>query len=158
MTHERLYNMCLSAGFSKREAKALSFPKVNQYSKELQNADVIWKSGLIQKAIRSRRNFVNNCKSAGFTENQVKTAIKAFYRGQMDQLDSSPMKFLRQEYMLPSNNLSNYALSVKLRERAQINRVARVMGVHYGKKAPALPKPKPELFVKQPQDNFLGKI
>jgi hypothetical protein len=157
MTHERLYNICINAGFAPREARVLSFPKKNQYDSSLQDADVIWKSGLIQKAIRSRRNFVNNCKASGLTENQTKMAIKAFYKGQ-NALDSSPFKFLRLEYMISTQNLSNYALATKLREREQINRVARAVGVRYGKRTPALPKPKLELFVRPTQNDFLDKI
>jgi hypothetical protein len=158
MTHEKLYNICLNGGLSRYEARKLSKMKVNQNSSRLQDPDVVWKSGLIQKAIRSRRNFILGMRADGYSDPQIKTAIRMFYKGQEGQGDSAVMRFLQLEYMLPDSRISNYQLSVLLRSRAQVNRVARVVGVRYGKKAPALPKPKPELFVKQPQDNFLGKI
>lgn len=158
MTHERLYNICLNNGLSPYEARKLSRPKVNQFSSRLQDPDVIWKSGLIQKAIKSRRNFILGMRADGYDDVQIKKAIRMFYKGQEGQGDSAVFRFLKIEYMIPDNRISNYQLSVLLRSRAQINRVARVVGVRYGKKAPALPKPRAELFVKQPQDNFLGKI
>ncbi len=158
MKRDKLYNILVNNYFSPREARALSAPRVNQYSSRLQDPDVIWKSGLIQKAIKSRRSFVLNCKAQGYNSNQIKKAISAFYKGQMGQLDSSPMKFLRIEYAVTPSHVTNYALSTKLREREQVNRVAKVMGVKYGRKSPIAPKVKSELFVIQPQYDFLDKI
>jgi hypothetical protein len=158
MTHEKLYNICLNGGLSRYEARKLSYMKVNQFSRAYQDPDVVWKSGLIQKAIRSRRNFILGMRADGFSDPQIKTAIRMFYKGQEGQGDAAVMRFLKLEYAVESAKISNYQLSVLLRSRAQINRVARVVGVRYGKKAPALPKPRAELFVKQPEDNFLGKI
>jgi hypothetical protein len=158
MTPEKLYKICVNNGLSPYEARKLSRMKTNQNSNVLQNPDVVWKSGLIQKAIKSRRNFILGMRNDGYNDEQIKKAIRAFYKGQENQGDAAVMRFLKLEYSVESAKISNYQLSVLLRSRAQINRVARVVGVHYGKKAPALPKPKLELFVKQPQDNFLGKI
>jgi hypothetical protein len=155
MTRERLFTILRSNGFLSREANKLCNAKKNQYSNERQDIDVLWKSGLIQKAIRSRRSWIKGCRESGLSDNQIKNLIPKFYQGQ--ERDSDFFKWLRQEYMIPSGDISNYQLSIKLRERAQINRVARLVGIRYGKKLPTTLRPKPELFVKQPEDNFLGK-
>jgi len=156
ITREMIIRHLVLNGFAKWEARKIAFAKTNQWSKQLQDPEVMWRSGLIQKAIKSRRAWILNCRAMGYTEEQIKKAIGGFYRGQINQLDSSPWKFIRDEYMIPPAELTNYMLATKLREREQINRVARVMGVRYGRKAPKYPKPRPELFVKQPEDRFLG--
>jgi hypothetical protein len=157
-TREMIMRHLTLNGFSTWEAKKICYAKVNQNSSELQNPDVMWQSGLIQKAIKSRRAYIENCRRAGWDDATIKRSIKTFYKGQEDAGDSAVFRFLKIEYTIPSQKVSNYQLSVLLRARGQINRVARVMGVRYGKSLPKTYKPKPELFVKQPEDNFLGKI
>jgi hypothetical protein len=155
MTHERMFQLLVNNGFLKREARKIAYAKVNQASSALQDPDVLWKSGLVQKAIRSRRSWIKGCLAEGWSINQIRNAIPKFYQRQ--EKDSDFFKWLRIEYAIPASGISTYSLSLKLRERAQINRVARYTGVRYGKKLPTTLRPKPELFVRQPEDNFLGK-
>ncbi len=157
-THQMIYNRLVLNGFSGHEARKIAFSKINQNDKNLQDPEVMWQSGLIQKAIKSRRAYINNCRLNGWTDNQIKKSIRLFYKGHEQEGDSAAWRFLKLEYMLPDARTSNYQLSVLLRARSQINRVARVMGTRYGKSLPKTYKPKAELFVKQPEDNFLGKI
>jgi hypothetical protein len=157
-TREMIMNRLTLNGFSKWEAKKIAFAKTNQYDNSLQDPEIMWQSGLIQKAIKSRMAYIQNCRKLGWDDATIRRSIKTFYKGQENAGDSAIFRFLKIEYMIPSASVSNYALSVLLRARGQINRVARVMGVRYGKSLPKTYKPKPELFVKQPQDNFLGKI
>jgi hypothetical protein len=157
-THEMIYNRLVLNGFSKWEARKIAWGKTNQNDKTLQDPEVMWQSGLIQKAIKSRRAYIENCRLNGWTDKQIKKSIRMFYSGHELESNSSAWKFLKLEYMLPDTRTSNYQLSVLLRARSQVNRVARVMGTRYGKSLPKTYKPKPELFVKQPEDTFLGKI
>jgi hypothetical protein len=155
MTHEMIERHMRLNGFSKSEARQISRAEKNQYSHERQDADVLWRSGLIQKAIRSRRNWIENCRSIGWTDDEIRRGIMAFSRGHETKSDA--FLFLKFEYGIPDvTSISNYQLSLRLRERDRINRVARVFGVRYGRKQPVLRKPKPELFVRQPEDNFMG--
>jgi hypothetical protein len=157
ITREMIIRHMTLNGFAYAEARKIAYAKVNQNDRHsLQEPDVLWHSGLIQKAIRSRRAYIQNCRNSGWSEDQIKKSIRMFYKGHEKDGDVEFFKWLKIEYEIPSAHLTNYALSVHLRARDRINRVARIMGVRYGKSTPKKYKIKPELFVKQPEDRFLG--
>ena len=149
MDRQTLFKILVANNFLPREAHRISESTVNQFSKELQDPDVIWKSGLVQKAIRSRRIFVNNLRSQGWSDRAIIGSLSAWYRGRAN--DSSTWEFLRREYVVKTSEAPHYKLAVRARARALVSKLGKATGVPYGRK---LPRPTRSTLVVRPQEQF----
>jgi hypothetical protein len=132
------------------EARRLAFPKKNQFSSELQNADVLWKSGVIQKALRQRAITVDNLRRSGLNDRQVIGVIASWYRGKKG--DSSTWLFVKSTYSVPTREIHSYKTAVRARARAMVSKLGKnAIGLPYGKR---LPKPTKSTLVIKPQEQF----
>jgi hypothetical protein len=134
MNATKLADILTKAGFSKREIKALVEPTKNQYSAEKQDLNELWKTGLIQKAIKSRVKYIHQCRDEGWSDSEIKKSILAIDRNLESQANGL-WAFLRIEYMIPANKSLSYKVAVKNRAKSLINQTAQgKMGVRYGKR------------------------
>jgi hypothetical protein len=124
--------------------------KINQYSSELQDPNVVWESGLIQKALRKRTITVNNLRKLGMNDRQIIGVIAQWYKGKKG--DSSTMLFVRAEYQIPTKDIHSYKLAVRARARAMVSKLGKnLSGIPYGHK---LPRPTRSTLVVRPQEQF----
>jgi hypothetical protein len=145
-----LYSILIKGHFLPTEAKRIAYATVNSYDREkLQDPDVIWQSGLVQKAIRSRTNFVNNLRAQGWSDRAIVGTLSAWYRGRAT--DSSSWAFLRKEYSIPTKEIHTYKLAVRARAKALVGKLSKATGTPYGRK---LPKPSRSNLTVRPQDRF----
>jgi hypothetical protein len=146
---ETLFNILRANNFLKSEARRIAYSTVNQYSAELQDVDVIWQSGLVQKAIKSRNIFVNNLRKLGWNDRQIVGTLSAWYRGRAS--DATTWSFLRREYAVKVSEAPHYKMAVRARARAMVGKLGKVTGFPYGKR---LPRPTRSTLVVKPQERF----
>lgn len=151
MEREALYNLLRSNYFLKSEARRIAYSKKNQYSgkDDLQDPDVIWESGLVQKAIRSRKIFVNNLRKLGWSDKAIVGSLSSWYKGRAT--DSATWEFIRREYKVSTSEVHSYKMAVRARAKALVGKLGRATGVPYGR---SLPKPSKSTLNVKPQDRF----
>lgn len=149
MNRQTLYSILINGMFLPSEAKRIINSRKNQFTTEAQDIDALWKSGLIQKAIHSRINFVNNLRAQGWSDRAIQGSISSWYRGRAT--DSSTFSFLRREYQIPTKEIHTYKLAVRARARAMVGRLGRSTGIPYGKR---IVRPSKSTLVVHPQEKF----
>jgi len=133
MTPEKLDTILKGAGFSKRESDSLISPKRNQYDQSPQDLNELWKTGLIQKAIKSRVKYIHQCRDEGWSNSDIKKSILQIDRNL--EANGGLFQWLSIEYAIPANKSLSYKVAVKNRARTLINRTAQdKMGIRYGKR------------------------
>jgi hypothetical protein len=123
---ERLREKLLRLGFTKGEAKAISYQRVNQNSDELQPLDSPFMKATLSKAIIARRNYLNNCRAMGWSDRDIYNALVQIDRALKDRGEGN-MAWLRQEYMIPSKAIIDYHQATARRELTRKGHVSRII-------------------------------
>ena len=134
MNATKLADILTKAGFSKREISALTNPTKNQFDSSVQDLNELWKTGLIQKAIKSRVKYIHQCRDEGWSDSEIKKSILAIDRNL--ESENGIWAFIRLEYSVKTDTRGfSYKLAVRNRTRSLINQTAQgKMGVRYGKR------------------------